>query len=246
MSEMSDRLRQARVEAGYGSASAAAAAVGINPSTYRAHENGQNEFGPEYATLYGRRFSVAPGWLLTGSGDERVEADTDFERHEERGAFSSASAYRPKRPGGVPEVDVQAGAGEGRVGEIVQMTANGQAFSAHPVVAEWVFSDDWLAELRAKSSGSIVLPIVGDSMRPNYQPGDRVLVDLRQTQFMDGVVFLISVDDDAPSVKRLTKVYRSDPPMVTVISDNEAIPNRDIEAEYVKIIGRIVGRLTRE
>lgn len=69
MSGMSERLRQAREKAGFESASAAAAAVGVNPSTYRAHENGQNEFSAGYAGRYGKRFGVSASWLLTGEGN---------------------------------------------------------------------------------------------------------------------------------------------------------------------------------
>ncbi|RVL19868.1 helix-turn-helix transcriptional regulator, partial [Sinorhizobium meliloti] len=42
MSERAERLREARVKAGYRFASDAANALGIVASTYRAHENGQN------------------------------------------------------------------------------------------------------------------------------------------------------------------------------------------------------------
>lgn len=67
---MAERLRQARKEAGYDSAQAAAEAFGWNPAAYRHHENGTRRFGPDAAKKYGRAFKVRPGWLL---GLERVE-----------------------------------------------------------------------------------------------------------------------------------------------------------------------------
>lgn len=63
---MSDRLRLAREFAGYNSARSAALAIGINPSTYGAHENGQNNFKPRDAELYSSAFGVSASWLLTG------------------------------------------------------------------------------------------------------------------------------------------------------------------------------------
>lgn len=66
MSEKSDRLRAARKQAKFASAQAAADALGITASTYRAHENGQNDFEYRDAQFYGRRFNVDPIWLLTG------------------------------------------------------------------------------------------------------------------------------------------------------------------------------------
>lgn len=66
MSERAERLRQARIKAGYHFASDAANALGIVASTYRAHENGQNEFELAEAEVYGRKFNVDPVWLLRG------------------------------------------------------------------------------------------------------------------------------------------------------------------------------------
>lgn len=63
---MGGRLRAARLDAGFGSASAAATRFHWTASTYRAHENGQNDFGPKEAEIYGRSFKVRPAWLLTG------------------------------------------------------------------------------------------------------------------------------------------------------------------------------------
>lgn len=68
MSDMHERLRIARDSAGYKSRAKAARRMGIGASTYRAHENGQNEYNAEDADLYGRTFGVNAGWLLTGEG----------------------------------------------------------------------------------------------------------------------------------------------------------------------------------
>lgn len=69
MEYMSARLKQARIEAGFESASAAAARHGWKKSTYIAHENGQNDFGVEQAEIYGKAFNKAPEWLLLGVHD---------------------------------------------------------------------------------------------------------------------------------------------------------------------------------
>lgn len=76
---MGDRLRNARKAAGYGSATKAAEALGIKDSTYRAHENGQNEFSAEDAELYARRFGVTAGYLLL---DEPIDLDLQPQRKE--------------------------------------------------------------------------------------------------------------------------------------------------------------------
>jgi phage repressor protein C with HTH and peptisase S24 domain len=66
--DMSERLKSARISAGFSSARSAAVKFGWTPSTYAAHENGQNDFDPDRAAIYGKAFKVSPGWLLTGDG----------------------------------------------------------------------------------------------------------------------------------------------------------------------------------
>jgi hypothetical protein len=69
LGEMGQRLRQARIRAGFDSGRSAALRFKWRTSTYAAHENGQNNFDPEQAAIYGKAFKVSPSWLLTGEGD---------------------------------------------------------------------------------------------------------------------------------------------------------------------------------
>jgi transcriptional regulator with XRE-family HTH domain len=77
MDTMGKRLKWAREQAGFRSASAAAKRQHWKNSTYLAHENGQNDFDAETAERYGAAFNVDPGWLLTGRGDRR-RADSEL------------------------------------------------------------------------------------------------------------------------------------------------------------------------
>lgn len=63
---MSDRLRKARIDAGFAKASEAVRHFGWVKSTYIAHENGQNDFDPEQAEIYGKAYRRASEWLLLG------------------------------------------------------------------------------------------------------------------------------------------------------------------------------------
>ncbi len=65
MEQPFERLRHARKEAGFKSASAAARANGWNEAAYRHHENGTRGYGIDQAIAYGAAFSVSPSWLLT-------------------------------------------------------------------------------------------------------------------------------------------------------------------------------------
>lgn len=63
-STKAERLREARIKAGFESAAEAAQRFGWPEAGYRHHENGIRGFGPDAARKYGRAFRVKPGWLL--------------------------------------------------------------------------------------------------------------------------------------------------------------------------------------
>jgi SOS-response transcriptional repressor LexA len=63
---LAERLKKARKEAGYRSASAAAEALGISYPTYATHENGTRTPKARDLHLYAKRFKVAQSWLLDG------------------------------------------------------------------------------------------------------------------------------------------------------------------------------------
>jgi DNA-binding XRE family transcriptional regulator len=69
MSELSDRLKQARMDAGYRTTRDAAASLGIVYATYAGHENGNRAFDIDAAKIYARKFKVSLEWLLGGKGD---------------------------------------------------------------------------------------------------------------------------------------------------------------------------------
>jgi len=76
MDNPADRLRRARVAAGFETAAAAAAALGVSQATYSQHENGIRGFPASKAEKYARRFRVTPEWLLYGRGDEPTAKPT--------------------------------------------------------------------------------------------------------------------------------------------------------------------------
>lgn len=60
MTQMHERLAEARRQAGYESATAAAEALGLRPPTYMGHENGSRGLRREAAELYAREKRTAP------------------------------------------------------------------------------------------------------------------------------------------------------------------------------------------
>lgn len=76
MKTPAERLRAARIEAGYRSSMSASKAFGWTHSTYAAHENGQNDFDGDAATRYARAFRTSAGYLLTGERNVRARIKT--------------------------------------------------------------------------------------------------------------------------------------------------------------------------
>lgn len=66
MDEPGDRLKQARLAAGFKSIAAAAEAKGFHKQNLGDHEAGRRGIKPEHAEQYARAFKVSPEWILLG------------------------------------------------------------------------------------------------------------------------------------------------------------------------------------
>lgn len=69
MSEAAERLRAARVAAGFKTTAEAARAFGWNYPTYAGHENGSRGLTRDNVRRYAKHFRVSPEWLLYGTGE---------------------------------------------------------------------------------------------------------------------------------------------------------------------------------
>lgn len=154
--------------------------------------------------------------------------------------------YKPQIPGAIPELDVKAGAGEGAVGEVMVIPAGpAGTVSAHRIVDEWAIPPRWLREAVHDPQRAIVMEIEGDSMLPNYAPGDRVVIDLSVNEMGPDGVYLITDGYSPPQVKRLQRVMFTVPQMVKIISDNERYTVAETDLASVRVLGKIsayVGR----
>lgn len=157
----------------------------------------------------------------------------------------SRDSYEASISGAIPELDVTVGAGEGTVGEFVQININGETAMGHMVVAEWLFPDGYLQNtMKVSGQHSVVMEVRGDSMDPTVRHGDKVIIDLRINTLGNDGLYLISDGQRAPQIKRLEYVWKSEPPTVKVISDNPS--HREIQTmalEELRILGRIAGRV---
>ena len=128
----------------------------------------------------------------------------------------------------VPEYDVRLSAGPGAFND------------DEKIVDHWQFSRRYIEnELRVAPSSLGVVTIDGDSMYPTLWPGDRVMVDMTETNPAKGGVYAL-FDSDATVVKRVERVPASNPPEVVLISDNKNHNQYRVPADMVRVIGRVV------
>jgi hypothetical protein len=75
MGDRHERLRQARIAAGYERASDAAARFGWNENTYKSNENGNAPFSFRKAREYAEAFAVRAEWLYDATGPMQPSAE---------------------------------------------------------------------------------------------------------------------------------------------------------------------------
>lgn len=200
-----DRLRKAREDAGFKSASEAARRHGWTISTYLAHENGQNGFSIGQAVEYATKFNVDPAWLLTGADKtvDRVEITTT-PATETRDKIATVTP-RELQPGATSDINIGLMPrdvpvfGSARCGEDGLFELNGTAL-------DYVRRPPRLAGI----PDAYALYVDGESMAPWREHGDIVYVHPHQpARINDYVVVQLktSKPGDMPEayIKRLVR-----------------------------------------
>lgn len=161
MSERHERLRKARENAGFKYGSDAATALGVNPSTYRAHENGQNDFGPDEAAIYAKKYGVDPLWLMGVAPNGEVAPPPPAQTPDSPNASLAGSVI------GVGRLIPVYGQAVGGVDGEFEMNGN----TLYEVMAPPVISD---------ATKAYAVAVSGESMSPRYEDGEVCFVDPRR------------------------------------------------------------------
>lgn len=222
MEEMGSRLRKARVKAGFKSARSAAVRFGWAVSTYGAHENGQNEFGPEAASEYASAFKTTPGWLLTGQGIESFPFD--LPPLEERGTAArrieaEARSENPPPANPIPppyhaesNVVMEGPARERwepRVRDVEELglglasiDGDESAFEFNGQVIDRVVRPPGLIDRK----GVFALRVANLSMWPKFRDGERIYVDSKRPAIEDFVVIELKPTEEGRPGKAYVKM----------------------------------------
>lgn len=247
METMGQRLRRARMNAGYASATKAADAIGVSHSTYRAHENGQNDYSPEDAAVYARKFGSRASYLLTGEDAAHKALIESFDPDMPEVLEADVQTRAQLQAGQIPEIDVKAGMGAGGDVMLVNQTNNKVTVSTEVIRDFWHLPDGLLARLNVVSSDLAVLPAYGDSMSPTIQDGDAVFIDISHRIPSPPGIYAIVDEFGGVIIKRLEVVSRpsEEEIRVSIISDNPHHQSRVLNLSEIVILGRYLGRFTR-
>lgn len=110
----------------------------------------------------------------------------------------------------------------------------GKIAAGKPIMA----NEDYSTWLPGPIGADFCLTVDGDSMRPNYLPGDVVYIR-KQPDVLDGQVAAVIIDDEAT----LKHVYHR-PDGLTLISDNPAYPPMiytQANSDSLRILGLAIG-----
>jgi phage repressor protein C with HTH and peptisase S24 domain len=219
------RLVDARKQAGFKSARAAAVVHRWPESTYRAHETGTRNFGLEEALKYGEAFEVDGNWIFNGRATAKRASGSS------QSPLPNASLRREMIRGSNRRLHVLGSASGGALGEFVM---NGQIVDTVecPPVLDAV-------------PDAYAVYVVGDSMEPRYYAGELVYVHPNKPYKRgDFVVVQVNVDgEDAPHgfIKQFVSLS---PTTLTLCQFN---PKKEIEFLRKKVVSihRIVGAMER-
>lgn len=136
----------------------------------------------------------------------------------------------------INEYDVSPQAGGGAL----TAEAGGEA-DQHTSLASWTLPKAFLENYIPDLSGLAVVRVLGNSMEPDFMPGERVLVDTRhRVPNPDGVYVLWN--GLGVVIKQLQLVPKSKPPRVRIISVNSSYPTDEVLLSDIEINGRVVGK----
>jgi phage repressor protein C with HTH and peptisase S24 domain len=187
------RLRFARAQAGYASASDAARAMGIGEPTYLGHENGNRGLS-RAARRYALFFHVSLDWLLGGRGEFEIAGGEARLATTLRTAVGLAEPSLP-----APPRNAEVG-GPARFGATIP--AYGQAVGGKD--GEFILNGNRIVDILAPPSlqgvqDAYAVYVVGDSMEPRYFAGETVFVNPRlPVRRRDFVVAQIAAEEGEP------------------------------------------------
>jgi transcriptional regulator with XRE-family HTH domain len=223
-SSVSRKLKQLRQRAGLSIREVAHALGMENGSSYQHYED---RFRKPFLPLdFAQR--LAPIF-----GAKGVEASELFALAGVDGSGTRNTAIKNATSPGllrIDELDVRASAGDGLTGD------------SERVVAEWQLPTEVVRYHSSAPANDLrFITVLGDSMEPTLQPGQRVLVDTGDRTPTPPGIFVVW-DGLGLVVKRVQTLAHSDPMRVRISSDNPKYEGYERTLAEAYIQGRVIGQ----
>jgi transcriptional regulator with XRE-family HTH domain len=109
------------------------------------------------------------------------------------------------------------------------------------ILSEWSLPKQLLANQLDSNSTVRIIQVLGDSMQPEFNPGDRVMVNMADKMPSPPGVFVLW-DGFGLIIKRCEMVPHSNPAKVILSSANQNYETYEMDAKKLDIQGRVVGK----
>lgn len=171
-------------------------------------------------------------WALAGvtAGDEDLQVIV------KRAEDVSSSNKAHKGSVRIREFDISPQAGSGAYIDKQCGLAEG-----HIALGAWEIPKNYIESYLPSSDNLAIVRVVGNSMEPELNAGDRVLVDIdHKIPTPDGMYVIWN--GLGIVIKQLQVIPRSNPPRVRIISVNPTYPADEALLSEIVINGRVVGK----
>lgn len=210
MSNLAERLKTARKSAGLTQAQLGEK-IGVSQNTIQKIESGGDT---KHIVTLAKVLNVNANWLQTGEG-VMIGANNQISNSHITNTvtYGESSIYQNKNSLSEDEIividvlDIQASAGTGAI--------NGEAVQ---IISQLRYVPEQFYQYYSGINPSVtrVINVKGDSMRPTFEPGDLLFVDISVTAFNGDGIYVFTYDDSL-FVKRVQKIGKS----YLIISDNK-------------------------
>lgn len=210
----------------------------INHTTGHSYSRIAKEVGLAQTTISRFMDDNQSSGALSARTEERIRIRYgDFDRDVCESGHVSPLMYPKKshESGGfglvtIPEYDIQISAGGGSAVEAEESPEK-----------MWTIPRQTVLSLSPNPNMLRIITVRGDSMEPDYRPGDKVLVDIGQSSYTHDGVYALDFGFGLV-LKSLQLIVGSKPAAVEVISKNAVYPPQRVDLSQAGIKGRIVAR----
>ncbi|QEI09452.1 helix-turn-helix transcriptional regulator [Pigmentiphaga aceris] len=229
MSTLSERMKEARVQAGLSQAELAKQ-LGAGQSTIASIENGRNQSSGRLVEI-AQLLQVNPTWLASGQGPRKAQAAIDsVDASDQIVVWEKLSDLPPdENRTWIDRYDLLCSAGTG----IIQWEIRQK--QALP------FTIDFFKAIGSKPEHCRLASARGNSMEPFLFDRDMIMIDISKTTVRDGNVYAVCFEDET-LVKQLFKQAGG---ALMLHSYNAKYPDRIVPASEetsFQVIGQVIYR----